>query len=434
VYFVSVISIRQPLAPCAAVMLPPPPVHRISPYAMDSIRAQNKKNLRFVPVLRKRADKVMFSDKEIERFDKLTVKWNSDSISIKELILELRGGDLAEWVAKFGIAMAIIMVLNNVDAFQVPPGANVSPHREWLYGTQKPGNHFGYGKGAGPRSITVTGATKNASKFRESIRIALIWAIVTMSPLSGEAKSIGFPGAESFTPPAHSRPANKNSGFFNQPKPQNQNPGSDKPGGNASGGDDNNSDPEPEFIEYSKPADPYDYRYESMYQSDTETTDTETESDWFEDSDWEENFLKNLSLIASDGNKVYLNKEQLRDKSHHLEVFPPIQIPKTFDLDYVKTLDYKSRLEYGRDRNNLPEKTIFDMQMEASKFFRSTKTKAFSGSLGRNKIEGTVYINKRTRTLAFVNKSDRKCRTLIKMSDKQLQRLKDRNYHLFPKV
>lgn len=273
---------------------------------------------------------------------------------------------------------------------------------------------------------------KNSGKFRESIRIALIWATVTLSPLSVEAKSSWFPGAEGFNPPAHTRSANKNSGLFNQPK--SQNPGSDKPGGDGGGGDDNNSNPEPECIEYSKPADPYDYWYESMYQSDTETTDTETESDWSEDSDWEENFLKNLCVIASDGNKVYLNREQLRDKSYHLDVFPQIQIPKTFDLDYVKTLDYKSRLEYVRDPNNLPEKTIFDMQMEASKFFRSTQTKAFSGSLGRNKIEGSVYINQRTRTVAFVNKSDRKCKTVIKMSGKQLQRLKDRNYHLFPKV
>lgn len=68
-------------------------------------------------------------------------------------------------------------------------------------------------------------------------------------------------------------------------------------------------------------------------------------------------------------------------------MFPKIKIPKTFDLDYVKTLDYKSRLKYVRDRNKLPEKTIFDMQMKASKFFRSTQTKAFSGSLGHHKIE-----------------------------------------------
>lgn len=68
-------------------------------------------------------------------------------------------------------------------------------------------------------------------------------------------------------------------------------------------------------------------------------------------------------------------------------MFLKIKIPKTLALDYVKTLNYKSRLEYVRDRSKLPEKIVFDMQMEASKFFRSTQTKAFSGSLERNKIE-----------------------------------------------
>ena len=102
-------------------------------------------------------------------------------------------------------------------------------------------------------------------------------------------------------------------------------------------------------------------------------------------------------------------------------------------LDYVKTLDYESRLKYGRDRSKFPEKTVFDIQMETSKFFQSTQTKPFCGTLGRNKIEGTVYINQRTRTVVFVNKSNSKCRTIIKMSSKQLQRLKDQNYDLFSK-
>lgn len=50
-------------------------------------------------------------------------------------------------------------MLNNVDAFQVPPapGAIVPPHLQWFYG-----NHFGYGKKAGPRSITIVGATQKA--------------------------------------------------------------------------------------------------------------------------------------------------------------------------------------------------------------------------------------------------------------------------------
>lgn len=172
-----------------------------------------------------------------------------------------------------------------------------------------------------------------------------------------------------------------------------------------------------------------------MHQSDSEMIDTETESDWSEDSDWDEkNFLKSLFVTASDGGIVELEKEQFRDKTYRLDVFPKIKIPKAFDLEYVKILDYKSQLKYVRDRSKLSEKTVFDMQMEASKFFRSTQTKAFSRNLGCNKIERTFYINQRTRTVAFVNESNFKCRTIIKMSDKQLQRFRDRNYHLFPKV
>jgi hypothetical protein len=282
---------------------------------------------------------------------------------------------------------------------------------------------------------------KNSGRIRESIKIAIIWSIITLPPISAEAKSNGLPGVDGFIPPAHSRPANKGPGLFNQPKDQNQNqnPGSDKPGGNGNGsnggGDDNNSNSEPECIENRKPDNPYHYCHEPMHQSDSETIDSETESSWSEDSDWdEEDFLKSLSVPASDGRIVELEKKQFRDKAHHLDVFPQIKIPKTFDLRYVKSLDYKSRLKYVRDRSKLPEKTIFDMQMEASKFFRSTQTKAFSGSLGRNKIEGILYVNERSLTVAFVNKSNSKCRTIIKMSNEQLQDLRDRNYHLFPKV
>ena len=140
-------------------------------------------------------------------------------------------------------------------------------------------------------------------------------------------------------------------GLFNQPKPQNS--GSDKPGGNGSNGDDNNSNFEPECIEPRTADNPHHYWHESMHQSDNEMIDTETESDWSEDSDWdEENFLKSLFVTASDGSIVELEKEQFRDKAHHLDVFSKIKIPKTFDLDYVKTLDYKSWLEYVRNPNN----------------------------------------------------------------------------------
>ncbi len=269
---------------------------------------------------------------------------------------------------------------------------------------------------------------KPYGKIRESIKIALISAIITLSPIRAEAKSSGLPGAEGFTPPTHSRPANQNSGLFNQPKSQNQNPGSDNPGGNGDNGD-NNSNPESKCIENPKVNNMYDY----LLQGPIHQSDTETESDWSEDSDWdEEDFLERLEVTASDGRIVGLRRDQLRDKAHHLDAFPNIKIPKTFDLAYVKGLDYRLRLRYVRDRSKLPERIISDMQMEASKFFRSTRTKAFSGSLGRNKIKGTIYINELTKTVAFVNDSNSDCRTILPMSRPQIQRLRDQGYRLFP--
>jgi len=99
----------------------------------------------------------------------LAVKCRNNSIRKEELITELRGGGIEDWVAAFGMIIAIITVINNVEAFQVPPapGAIVPPHLQWLYRNPKPGHHFGYGKGTGPRSITVTGATQNAGSEKK---------------------------------------------------------------------------------------------------------------------------------------------------------------------------------------------------------------------------------------------------------------------------
>lgn len=282
---------------------------------------------------------------------------------------------------------------------------------------------------------------KNSGKPFKSIKIATLWAIVTFLPISSQAKSGKFPAAEGFTQPVQSRPMNQRPGLFNRPKNQNiVSSNDDASGNNDDPGDGDDKDqsennPDSKCLKNSESNNPYHYFNEPINQSDSETIDTEDDSNWSDQSDWdEEGFLESIFVTASDGRIVEIEKKQLRDKAHHLDVFPNVKIPKTFDLNYVKTLSYKDRLKYVRDRTKLPERTIFEMQMEASKFFRSTQTKAFSGTLGKNKIEGTIYINRRTRTVAFVNKSNSKCRTIIKMSNRQLERLENRNYHLFPKV
>ena len=77
----------------------------------------------------------------------------------------MRSGSFIDIAAALGIIGAIIILLTN--AFQPNSNAIIPPHLQWLYGNQLPGNYFGYGKGAGPRSLTVTGLTPNAGSEKK---------------------------------------------------------------------------------------------------------------------------------------------------------------------------------------------------------------------------------------------------------------------------
>ena len=69
----------------------------------------------------------------------------------------MRGDSFVDLAAGLAIIAAIIILANNANGFQ-----NVPPHLQWLYVNNCQPGQFGYGKGVGPRSITVTGMTQNA--------------------------------------------------------------------------------------------------------------------------------------------------------------------------------------------------------------------------------------------------------------------------------
>ena len=103
----------------------------------------------------------------------LSIECRNNSLSQEELINKirnLRGGSFIDIVAALGVIGAIIIfTMNGGLAFQPNPNAIIPPHLQWLYGNQQPGNHFGYGKEAGPRSLTVTGLTQNAGSEKKDL-------------------------------------------------------------------------------------------------------------------------------------------------------------------------------------------------------------------------------------------------------------------------
>jgi hypothetical protein len=107
-----------------------------------------------------------FSNSEIEQLYQLLIQWQNNSLNKEELIhkvTNLPGGSLIDVVAALGIISAIaVLSLNDWGlAFQLDP--IIPPHLQWLYKDQKPEKHnFGYGKAAGPRSITVSGMAQTS--------------------------------------------------------------------------------------------------------------------------------------------------------------------------------------------------------------------------------------------------------------------------------
>lgn len=107
---------------------------------------------------------------EIDQLYHLGIEWRKNSLSQKELITKisnLRGSSFIDVVAALGLIGAMIILSTNDWglAFQPNPNAIIPPHLQWLYGNEKPGNHFGYGKGAGPSM--VTGMTQNAGSDKK---------------------------------------------------------------------------------------------------------------------------------------------------------------------------------------------------------------------------------------------------------------------------
>ena len=347
-------------------------------------------------------------------------------LNFKDLKLKLTRKNFATGIRRIGngVAYAALYIGQYFTPFEINPKdlltkqvteiQKINPHRHFTFGTiskEESGSTVVQSRGSGSSGGNNSGS----------------------SIIPGAA---GFSGSNTPT----SRPGNRGadsgnkgsgSGIFINPEPGNNSPsgGSPNPGGSGSSCSSNESS----STQQSPP--PIASTYPHLYQPECDSEACDSEGEFSEDEWSEEEFLKELNVVAKNsGELVVIKKDQFRDKAHHIDVFPGVKIPKSFDLEHVKTLSYEERLKYVRDRANLPEKTVFEMQLEASKFFRASTTHSFEGSLGRNKIPGTVYINEKTNTVAFVNKSDSNCRTFIKVSDKQLQRLRKRNYQLFPGV
>ena len=90
------------------------------------------------------------------------------------------------------------------------------------------------------------------------------------------------------------------------------------------------------------------------YQEKTSDDETEDQCPLSEESNRIE------TGVTKDGTFVHVSASHMRDKSHHMDDFiDPEDLEGKFDIDYVKTLSYKDRLEYVRNKDNLPDELVY---------------------------------------------------------------------------
>lgn len=96
----------------------------------------------------------------------------------------------------------------------------------------------------------------------------------------------------------------------------------------------------------------------------------------------------------------------------------------------MRNLKYSDRLAYLRE--NIPDKSVIELQNEIGKSLSHPKTISVPGFLGKYKIEGTVDINMQSGLVSFTDGVTNKHRTIVKMSPERIQKLAKDGFHMFP--
>ncbi|MGK0326505.1 MAG: hypothetical protein ACJA2M_002996 [Polaribacter sp.] len=201
------------------------------------------------------------------------------------------------------------------------------------------------------------------------ISLKIAWFIIFGGLDFANAKDNGIiPGVDGFTS-SLSRPAPSNNRLFGSETSSSGDPKKDPYSGSEINPDSKANRPKSTNMEH--------HFYYQEKKSDDETEDQCPLSE-------ESNRIE--TGVTKDGTFVDVSASQMRDKSHHMDDFiDPEDIKGKFDIDYVKTLSYKDRLEYVRNKYNLADELVSQMQDEVLKFLTDDETISVPGFLGEYK-------------------------------------------------
>lgn len=103
-------AISQPLSPCVAVGIAPPPtaINRLV-FIKQSTSIANKNNPQIASIAQPKIDKIKLTRQQLKQVNDLAFLVNSGSITIDEALLQLRGG---EGITDLAIISAFVIFVN----------------------------------------------------------------------------------------------------------------------------------------------------------------------------------------------------------------------------------------------------------------------------------------------------------------------------------
>lgn len=221
---------------------------------------------------------------------------------------------------------------------------------------------------------------RKSGKFRKSISAAFVSAFVLTSvPLESKAKE-----ADAFSPKPPQHQSSRRA--LSSSRTRANNPG--KPNNGDSGDDDNGMPqfPQTESVEKTKERveniDEYIRRIEESSDSESEEGSCEAEKKGFRVE------IANNKLVlrlTRGNNSASVGEQELRKKIYHAPDFN-VKLPKNLDLNYVKSLRTKERLEYLSKPGVLPVEFVKEYMTQVGRHFLDPNTEIKTGTLGKNKV------------------------------------------------
>ena len=136
-----------------------------------------------------------------------------------------------------------------------------------------------------------------------------------------------------------------------------------------------------------------------------------------------------LRVETKTGSEVLVTYDKALEKYYHQDVYN-LETPKNFDSKEARSLKPKDRIEYLK--KTVPRDKVIEFQIANAKSLSTENLLEVPGFIGAQKEPGSLYINKETGQVHFVNARTNIWRTTVIKTRTGLINLAKNNFHLFP--